>query len=441
MDGLTDIAMNTVLLPNGVELDIVPLGESDGKRVERVRMAEAWLTKRFYGEVAQLEHRESGEPYVSKDGKSFEVSISHSRKTLCMACCTKRLGGQMPLVGVDVEAVQERLYRLKDKYLSASEQEGMELSLQNLTICWCAKEAIYKIVGKRAGFMGEHIVLHTNEIDGEKPFTAYCDGQRFSLTPRFDLKDEVIVTATCLNVYKDMFRMEHEQGRHHLAVLLDPDKTPKDDLERVGEYIQRGGVSLVLVGGSGYEADIEPFVQCLENYLVETPVVLFPGSPKQLTRCAEAMLLLSLLSGRDAQYLVGQHVDAAQRLRREVLETISTGYILVDGGRQSSVERVSGTQPLCDRQEIVDTAYAGALLGMQAIYLEAGSGAKTPVDVETIKAVRSAIDLPLLVGGGIRTIEQMHRAFAAGADIVVIGNYFEQHPEDIVAFGKAVDKQ
>ncbi len=439
MDATIDIAMNTVLLPNGVELTVVPLCESDGSRAERERTTEDIVVERLYGQGAHLEHRESGEPFVRKDENVSEPSISHSRKTLCVARCMKRFGGQFPRVGVDVEMVQERLYRLKDKYLSASEQADMELSLQNLTICWCAKEAIYKIIGKRAGFMGEHIVLHTSEIDGEKLFTAYCDGLRFGLTPQLLQGDEVVVTATCLNAYRDLFCKEHEQSRHHLAVLLDPDKTPLDDLERVCRYIRAGKVSLVLVGGSGYEADIEPFVLRLKHYLSDVPVVLFPGSPKQLTRWADAMLLLSLLSGRDAQYLVGQHVEAVQYLSREVLETISTGYILVDGGRQSSVERVSGTQPLSDRQEVVDTAYAGSLLGMQAIYLEAGSGAKTPVDVETIKAVRRVIDLPLLVGGGIRTIKQMHEAFAAGADIVVIGNYFEQHAEDIVTFGKAVN--
>ncbi len=429
-------------IPNGVEVYILPLSGTEGTRAERERTAEGALVVHLYGEDARLMHHETGAPYIENGTRQrFAVSISHSKKTLCLARNTKRVGAFAPSVGVDVEMVKERIFRLKDKYLTAWEQEQMELTQESLTLCWCAKEAIYKIVGKDAGFMGEHIILHTGEIDGDRPFTAYCHGRRFCVVPiRMD-DEEVVVVATCLNDYRDLLRCEHEQKRHHLAVLLDPDKTQMADMDVLCGYIRDGNISFVLVGGSGYEADIVPFVECLQARLKEVPVLLFPGSPKQLTSKADAMLLLSLISGRDPQFLIGQHVEAVSHFRKEILGTISTGYILIDGGRESSVERVSGTMPLHGKQEVVDTACAGALLGMDVIYLEAGSGALRSVDADCIRAVREAIDLPLIVGGGIHTTAQMDAAFAAGADIVVIGNYFEQHPEDIITFGRTLNER
>lgn len=442
MSGILLEGLRMFRLPNGVEVYILPLDGTDGTHAERERAAEGALVVHLYGEDARLMHHETDAPYVEiGNGETFAVSISHSKRTLCLARNTKRLGAFAPSVGVDVEMVKERIFRLKDKYLTASEQESMVLTQQSLTLCWCAKEAIYKIVGKDAGFMGEHIVLHTGEIDGERSFTAYCHGKRFCVVPvRMD-DEEVVVVAICLNDYRDLLRCEHEQKRHHLAVLLDPDKTQLADMDVLCGYIREGNISFVLVGGSGYEADIVPFVECLQEHLKEIPVLLFPGSPKQLTSKADAMLLLSLISGRDPQFLIGQHVEAVPHFRKEILETISTGYILIDGGKESSVERVSGIMPLHRQQEVVDTACAGALLGMDVIYLEAGSGALRAVDADCIKAVREVIDLPLIVGGGIHTTAQMDAAFAAGADIVVIGNYFEQHPEEIIMFGRTLNER
>lgn len=428
-------------LPDGIEVYSLPLSVShDKKRTEREAEAEAMLVAYVFGEDAKLAHRDTGEPYVVKGTEELNISISHSHNRLCLAHSTKRMGSNVRKVGVDVENVQERLFRLKDKYLTPSEQSSLEPDALNLTLCWCAKEAVYKIVGSAAGYMGENIVLHTGQICGNQPFLAWCKGTHFRITPILVTGEEVIVVAVSLTDYHDWFLREHDARHHRLAVLLDPDKTEKDNLPVLCEYIRRGRISCVLVGGSGYEADIAPFVEYLQTCLPELPVILFPGSPCQLTAKADAMLLLSLISGRDPRFLIGQHVEAVPEFRREILETIPTGYILVDGGKRSSAERVSGTVPLRDVQQVVDTACAGALLGMKLIYLEAGSGAAVPVSPDWIKQVRQEIDLPLIVGGGIRTIEQMQSAFCAGADVVVIGNYFEQHPEDIVSFGQAVDK-
>ena len=166
------------------------------------------------------------------------------------------------------------------------------------------------------------------------------------------------------------------------------------------------------------------------------PVVLFPGNVSQVTAEADALLFLSLLSGRNAEMLVGQQVRAAEAVKQAAIETIPMGYILVDGGRETAVARVSGTRPIAQESldEIVHTAMAAEMMGKQLVYLEAGSGALQPVREEVIRAVRAAISCPLIVGGGIRSTEEMQRAYHAGADIVVVGNWLEEHPEELQKF-------
>ena len=225
-----------------------------------------------------------------------------------------------------------------------------------------------------------------------------------------------------------------------LIVLLDPEKTSHP--ETAARQIVEGGVDLVFVGGSGYNQPLGEYLKHLRMLLTKDgkqtcPIVLFPGDISQFSAEADALLFLSLLSGRDAEMLIGRHIRSAVAIRESGIETIPMGYILVDGGRQSSVERVTKTKPLVDKQEIVSTALAGEMLGKQLIYLEAGSGAKNPVGKDIIRSVRQKLTIPLIVGGGICTVDQMNEAFLAGADIVVIGNYFEHHPEEISIFASA----
>ena len=192
---------------------------------------------------------------------------------------------------------------------------------------------------------------------------------------------------------------------------------------------------LIFVGGSSGGEQTEKVVKQLKAQY-DVPVVLFPGNVRQVTSEADALLFLSLLSGRNAEMLVGQQVRAAEAVRQAGIETIPMGYILVDGGIESAVARVSGTQPIAQEavDEIVQTAMAAEMMGKQVVYLEAGSGALEPVREEVIRAVRAAISCPLIVGGGIRSTEAMQRAFDAGADIVVVGNWLEEHPEALEEF-------
>ncbi len=228
--------------------------------------------------------------------------------------------------------------------------------------------------------------------------------------------------------------LHHQQtARPLLAVLIDPDK--RECYSAILPYLE--DVELVLVGGST-GTQIEDCISELRQY-TSAPLVLFPGNAAQFTPQADALLFLTLLNSRRADILIEPHVQVATTIRHSGIETIPMGYILVDGERESAVERVSGCTPIAQEAtfDIVSHAVTGQLLGKKLIYLEAGSGAKTPVFTETIRIVREAIDIPLIVGGGITSEQEMLAAFSAGANIVVIGNHFELHPEALPRFLQA----
>ncbi|HSQ45529.1 MAG TPA: geranylgeranylglyceryl/heptaprenylglyceryl phosphate synthase [Lutibacter sp.] len=214
-----------------------------------------------------------------------------------------------------------------------------------------------------------------------------------------------------------------------LAILLDPDKTSLDKLPEMTSRIEKLNANFIFVGGSFVENGItDLFVKTLKKH-TELPVVLFPGDFSQLTNHADALLFLSLLSGRNPEYLIEQQIKSVPFLKDSNLEIIPTGYILIDGGTNSSVLKMSNTKPILQEniQLAVDTAVAGMYKGKQLIYLEAGSGAKFPVNSQLISAVKQHISIPLIVGGGIKTKEQLHNAYENGADLVVVGTAFENN--------------
>ncbi|OGS72124.1 MAG: geranylgeranylglyceryl/heptaprenylglyceryl phosphate synthase [Flavobacteria bacterium RIFCSPLOWO2_12_FULL_35_11] len=214
-----------------------------------------------------------------------------------------------------------------------------------------------------------------------------------------------------------------------LAILLDPDKTSLDKLPEITSRIENLKANFIFVGGSFVENGItDLFVKTLKKH-TKLPVVLFPGDFSQLTNHADALLFLSLLSGRNPEYLIEQQIKSVPFLKNSSLEIIPTGYILIDGGTNSSVLKMSNTKPILQENSslAVDTAVAGMYKGKQLIYLEAGSGAKNPVNSELISAVKKHISIPLIVGGGIKTKEQLNSAYANGADLVVVGTAFENN--------------
>lgn len=232
--------------------------------------------------------------------------------------------------------------------------------------------------------------------------------------------------STITSIYNDLVNAS-VKGEKQLAVLIDPDKFITEEADEFIAGLPHG-ITHILIGGSTDENNrTEDTVRSVKAFS-QLPVILFPGDHSQITDLADGLLFLSLISGRNPEYLIGQQVKAAEKLRSSTLETIPTGYILIDGGKECAVERVSNTRPIGQQniQLIVNTALAGQFSGKKLIYLEAGSGALTPVSPEIITAVKEAISIPLIVGGGIRTMEQQKHALDAGADVLVIGTAFEE---------------
>jgi len=202
-------------------------------------------------------------------------------------------------------------------------------------------------------------------------------------------------------------------------------------IDKVSSFIfkvNQSVASFIFVGGSTVdEFATEALVKEVKKY-TKLPIVLFPGDVSQITDQADALLFLSLISGDNSEYLIGKHVQAVSKLKKTALEVIPTGYILIENGKTTSVEKVTKTTPIPreEVQRIADTAKAGELLGMKLIYLEAGSGALYPIPKEIISTVKNELSVPLIVGGGIKSIENLNKAYNSGADIVVIGTAFEE---------------
>jgi len=228
-------------------------------------------------------------------------------------------------------------------------------------------------------------------------------------------------------IYKNIRASIKRQDRL-FAVLIDPDKTSVNKISVFIDKINRSIATHIFVGGSVVDDNkTDVLIEEIKKF-TKLPIVLFPGDITQISNKADALLFLSLISGRNPEYLIGKHVDSVSKLKRTNLEVIPTGYILVENGKQTSVERVTHTKPISrDNIEcIVNTAKAGELLGMKLIYLEAGSGALEPVTSDIISSVKSGLSIPLIVGGGIRTIGQLENAYSSGADLVVIGTALEE---------------
>jgi putative glycerol-1-phosphate prenyltransferase len=220
-----------------------------------------------------------------------------------------------------------------------------------------------------------------------------------------------------------------DRSNKHFAVLVDPDKFDDESLGLLIGHLNQNPPDLLLVGGSILFDPIDLTITSLK-LRTHLPVFLFPGNVMQLSDSADGILFLSLLSGRNPEFLIGNHVLAAPHIHRSGIEVIPTGYLLIENGRSTSVEYLSNTKPIpAGKTEIaVATAMAGEMLGMRAIYLEAGSGAEHTVGLEMISSIRKKISLPLIVGGGIADIGRASEIYNAGADMIVVGTAIEMQP-------------
>ncbi|MCK5824401.1 MAG: geranylgeranylglyceryl/heptaprenylglyceryl phosphate synthase [Ichthyobacteriaceae bacterium] len=220
-------------------------------------------------------------------------------------------------------------------------------------------------------------------------------------------------------------------NKKQLAILIDPDKQELGKMDSLMQKVNKVNFSFIFVGGSLVSNNKIDEVISEIKQLTNIPVVIFPGNTNQISNSADGILLLSLISGRNPEYLIGSHVVAAPILKHSNLEIISTSYILIDSGTQTSVSYISNTTPIPrNKKDIaVATAIAGEMIGHKICYLEAGSGAKYEVPENTISAVKNNINIPIIVGGGINTIEKLNNAYKAGADLVVIGTAIEKNED------------
>lgn len=240
-------------------------------------------------------------------------------------------------------------------------------------------------------------------------------------------------------IYTRLARTQSD-GRKEFAILLDPDKTRLDNLDVVIKSAIKAEVDYFFIGGSLIVNDV--LDSCLKTIKAscDIPTILFPGNSYQLSYHADAILFLSLISGRNAELLIGNHILAAPYLKVSPLEILPTGYMLIDGGVSTTVSYISNTRPIpANKPDIAAcTAIAGEMLGLKLMYLDAGSGALNPISPEMIQSVRNVIDLPLIVGGGIKTPESAIQAIDAGADVIVVGNAIEKDPALICELGAAI---
>ena len=230
------------------------------------------------------------------------------------------------------------------------------------------------------------------------------------------------------NIYNEITQSKVENQKL-LAILLDPDKIVLENLSILISKINQSPATHIFIGGSQVTTNIldELILQIKQNCTL--PIILFPGNPSQISDKADAILFLSLISGRNPDFLIEHQVKAAPILKKTQLAIISTGYILIESGNETAVERVSKTKPI-DRNNLdlaLATAQAGEMLGNKLIYLEAGSGAKQAVPLEMIRKISHNIEIPILVGGGIVDLQGIENAYNAGADLVVIGTAFENN--------------
>jgi putative glycerol-1-phosphate prenyltransferase len=229
-----------------------------------------------------------------------------------------------------------------------------------------------------------------------------------------------------VNIYQNIV-LAKKEGKKLLAVLIDPEKIDLESIASFFEKVHQSITTHIFIGGStDKNNDTENVISAIKK-TTHLPVILFPGDVSQITHKADGILFLSLISGRNPEYLIEQQIKAAPILKNTNLEILPTGYILIDGQKETATQKVSNTKPIPQNNTelILNTALAGNFSGKKLIYLEAGSGATVPVGANIISLVKNNLRIPLIVGGGIRSKQELDTAFSAGADLVVIGTAFE----------------
>ena len=242
-------------------------------------------------------------------------------------------------------------------------------------------------------------------------------------------------------IYQELCKRK-SQGLKSFTLLIDPDKFDANTCEKLAQSQAFEQVDLIFVGGSLINgSNIGMTIQKIKSY-TQKPVIIFPGSNMHIDMQADAILFLSLISGRNPEFLIGQHIVAAPFLKKSKLEILATGYLLIDSGKATTVSYISNTTPIpYDKPEVaVCTAMAGEMLGLKLIYADAGSGAQKSISPKMIRMLSKSIDVPLIIGGGIRSATQARESLEAGADVIVVGNAIEERPDLIREISDEVRK-
>lgn len=236
-------------------------------------------------------------------------------------------------------------------------------------------------------------------------------------------------TETMRNVVNNLNnKLLNKQAHTQLIILVDPDKYNPELIKMANDC----NVAYIFVGGSVLKGNtFEKTIKSIKS-ITKIKVIVFPGDETQISKQADGMLILSLLSGRNAEYLIGKHVKVASKIKASGIQTIPTGYILVNGEKKSTTQKITKTKPLSSKKEVIETALAGELLGKKLIYLEAGSGAKKTLNVSIINGVKKAITIPLVVGGGIDSVEKVKTILLSNPDYIVVGNALEKRPDLLI---------
>ena len=226
--------------------------------------------------------------------------------------------------------------------------------------------------------------------------------------------------------------MLKKQTHTKLIILVDPDKYNPELINRADNC----KVAYIFIGGSAVHKNLfEKTVKSIKK-ITKIPLIIFPGDETQVSKHADGILILSLLSGRNPEYLIGKHVKAASKIKASKIKTIPVGYILVDGSKISTTQKITNTKPIGSKKEIIETAIAGELLGNKLIYLEAGSGAKKTINSSIISEVKNSISIPLIVGGGIDSVLKAKNILISNPDYMVVGNALEEDPDFLLKLNK-----
>ncbi len=239
-------------------------------------------------------------------------------------------------------------------------------------------------------------------------------------------------------------KIQDQKAKNHksLALLIDPDKFDENTCQQLADRDTFSQADFIFVGGSLINGSFIHQTIALIRGCTERPIIIFPGNSMHVDLSADGILFLSLISGRNPDFLIGQHVVAAPFLKKSNLEVLPTGYMLIESGRQTTVSYISNTTPLpYDKPEVaVCTAMAGEMLGLKMIYADAGSGAQRTISTKMVQMLYKALDIPLMIGGGIRSAQAAADIFRAGADVIVVGNGAEGRPELIQEIRAEMDK-